>query len=219
MTYIENIFVCLAIPLLLALLFTRSRERSFVFFLLVGMTVCLLAAYVSGFFMRYYDTDEIVAAVEITPVCEEVLKLAALLFYYKVWEPKPEQLPSAAIAIAVGFATFENVCYLTENGAAEVRYVLIRGISAGAVHILCGIAIGFGLSRVFTKKWLALTGCVGILGVSIVLHAIYNLLISASGGWRIAGYVFPAATIGIFWVSTRLYEHWKKRRVDAGIHI
>lgn len=210
MTYIENIYLCLAIPLLFSLLFSRERERVFVFFLLVGMTTCLLAAYVSGFFMRYYGTDEIVAAVEITPVCEEVLKLAALLFYYLVWEPKPERLPCAAIAIAVGFATFENVCYLTENGAADVKYVLIRGISAGAVHILCGIAIGFGLSRVFTKKWLALTGCVGILGVSIVLHAIYNLLISASGPWQIAGYVFPAAAIGIVWVSTRLYNRRKK---------
>ena len=93
--------------------------------------------------------------------------------------------------------------------------MLIRGISAGAVHILCGIAIGFGLSRVFTKKWLVLTGCVGILGVSSVLHAIYNLLISASGPWQIAGYVFPAAAIGIVWVSTQLYNRRKKREMGV----
>lgn len=219
MTYIENIFVCLAIPLLLTLFFVRGRERTFVFFLLCGMTVCLLAAYVSGFFMRYYGTDEIVTAVEITPVCEEVLKLAAVVFYYLVWEPKPEELPPAAIAIAMGFATFENVCYLTENGAANTTYVLIRGISAGAVHILSGIAIGFGLSHVFPKHWLALTGCVGILGASIVLHAIYNLLISASGGWQIAGYVFPAAAIAMVWLGTRIHRRRRKREAPHATHL
>lgn len=206
MTYIENIFVCLAIPLLLSLLFIRGRERTFVCFLLVGMTVCLLAAYVSSFFMRYYGASGIVTAIEITPMCEETMKMAALLFYYLIWEPKPEKLPSAAIAIAVGFATFENVCYLTENGAANVTYVLIRGISAGAVHVLCGIAIGFGLAYVFPRRWLALTGCVGILGASIVLHAIYNLLISVPGPWRLAGYIFPSAAITVALICAWVYR-------------
>ncbi len=211
MTYIENIFVCLAIPLLLSLLFIRGRERTFVFFLLVGMTVCLLAAYVSSFFMRYYGASGIVTVIEITPMCEETMKMAALLFYYLIWEPKPEKLPSAAIAIAVGFATFENVCYLTENGAANVTYVLIRGISAGAVHVLCGIAIGFGLAYVFPRRWLALTGCVGILGASIVLHAIYNLLISVPGPWRLAGYIFPSAAIAVALICAWVYRRRRHR--------
>ena len=62
--------------------------------------------------------DGTVAAIEITPVCEEVMKLLPLLFFYLVFESEPKEMPAAAIAIAVGFATFENVCYLTENGAA-----------------------------------------------------------------------------------------------------
>ena len=70
-----------------------------------------------------------------TPVCEELLKLLPLVFYFLIFEPEPRELPTVAIAIAAGFATFENVCYLTENGAANFSFLLIRGISAGGLHI------------------------------------------------------------------------------------
>ena len=77
---------------------------------------------------------------------ETGMKLLPLLFYLWVFEPDPRALPGAAIAIAVGFATFENVCYLAENGADNFTFLLIRGFSAGALHILCGILSGFGVS-------------------------------------------------------------------------
>lgn len=139
MTYIENIFLCLALPLILSMFFIKGRVRRYALFLTVGMAVCLLSAYVSSFFMGQYGVDGTVAAIEITPVCEEVMKLLPLLFFYLIFEPEPKEMPAAAIAIAVGFATFENVCYLTENGAANFNFLLIRGISAGALHILCGV--------------------------------------------------------------------------------
>ena len=156
MTYIENIFLCLAIPLILSLFFTRGRARSFPLFVVTGMGVCLLSAYVSSFFMGYCGADARAAVIEITPVCEEVLKLLPLLFYLLIFEPEPRRLSDAALAIAVGFATFENVCYLTENGAEDFAFLLIRGISAGALHILCGVLSGYGIAHVFRRRWLAL---------------------------------------------------------------
>lgn len=157
MTYIENIFLCLALPLILSLFFMKGRVRCYALFLTVGMAVCLLSAYVNSFFMGQYGVDGTVAAIEITPVCEEVMKLLPLLFFYLIFEPEPKEMPAAAIAIAVGFATFENVCYLTENGAANFNFLLIRGISAGALHLLCGVLSGFGVSYVFRRRWLAAT--------------------------------------------------------------
>ena len=195
MTYIENIFICLAIPMALATLFTENRAGSYIRFVVLGMATCLLSAYVSSFFMGYYGTDAVVTAIEITPVCEEIMKLLPLLFYYLIFEPKPEQLPGAALALAVGFATFENVCYLTENGAQNFTFLLIRGISAGALHILCGTLAGFGISYVCRRRWLAVTGTVGLLGACIGMHAIYNLLITAQGILQLAGYVFPSVLI------------------------
>ena len=209
MTFIENIFVCLALPLTLSLLFTRGRARSFPLFVVAGMSVCLLSAYVSSFFMGYCGADARVAVIEITPVCEEILKLLPLLFYLLIFEPKPRELPGAALAIAVGFATFENVCYLTENGAEDLAFLLIRGISAGALHILCGVLSGYGIAYVFRRRWLALTGTVGILGACIGFHGIYNLLITAQGVWKTAGYLFPSVLLVCLLVLRQLLPRLK----------
>lgn len=203
MTYIENVFLCLATPLILSLLFTGGRARRFTLFVTLGMTVCLLSAYVSSFFAEYYGADAVTAAVEITPVCEEVMKLLPLLFYYLIFEPAPDELPGAVIGIAVGFATFENVCYLAENGAANFSFMMVRGFSAGALHILCGILSGFGISYVFRSRWLVLTGTAGVLGTCVCFHAVYNLLITADGAWRAAGYLFPMALIACLFALRR----------------
>ena len=211
MIYIENIFVCLAIPLALSMLFFGGRPRIFLLFMIAGMSVCLLSAYVNSFFMGYYGVDSTVAVVEITPVCEEVMKLLPLLFYVLIFEPKVRNLPEAAVALAVGFATFENACYLTENGAENFMFLLIRGVSAGALHILCGILIGFGLSYVFRRRWLAFTGTMGLLGACIAFHAIYNLLISGEGAWQMAGYLFPSVLIVLIFVGKLLLPKVKTR--------
>ena len=211
MTYIENIFLCLAIPMILSLFFTHGPARRFTLFVILGMAACLLSAYVSSFFMGYYRTNTAVTAVEITPVCEEILKLLPLLFFYLNFEPDAKVLPGAAIAIAVGFATFENVCYLVENGAADFGFLLIRGLSAGALHILCGIFAGFAISYVFCHRWLQLTGTVGILGACVGFHAIYNLLVTGGGVWQSIGYFFPSFLILCLFITRLLLPRFKKR--------
>lgn len=136
MMYIENIFICIAVPMLLSLLFIPGEARKYTFFVTTGMGMCMLSAYVNSFFMNYYGADAVQAAIEITPVCEEVMKLFPLLFYILIFEPKKEEIPRTAIALAVGFATFENICYLTENGAADFEILVVRGFASGALHIL-----------------------------------------------------------------------------------
>ena len=165
MTYIENIFLCLALPMLLSLLFTSGSPRRFTLFVVLGMATCLLSAYVSSFFMGRHQCSAVTTAIEIAPVCEEILKLLPLLLYFLIFEPDSHKLTPAAIGIAVGFATFENVCYLTENGAGSFVFLLIRGMSAGALHLVCGILTGLALAYVFRRPWLTCTGTVGILGV------------------------------------------------------
>lgn len=204
MTYIENIFLCLALPMLLSLLFTSGSPRRFTLFVVLGMATCLLSAYVSSFFMGRHQCSAVTTAIEIAPVCEEILKLLPLLLYFLIFEPDSHKLTPAAIGIAVGFATFENVCYLTENGAANFNFLLIRGISAGALHLLCGVLSGFGVSYVFRRRWLAATGAVGILGACIGFHAIYNLLITAEGAWKTAGYLFPSFLIVCLYLVKQL---------------
>lgn len=203
MTYIENVFICLAIPMIISMFFLKGEARKSTLFVVLGMLVCMISAYISSFFVSYYNEDTITAVVEISPVCEEVMKLLTLMFYLFIFEP-PSEIPHAAISIAVGFATFENACYLTENGAEDFTYLLIRGFAAGALHILCGIISGFGLSYVFRRYWLAFTGTLGILGLSITTHAIYNLLVTTDGVCRIIGYFFPSMLIILLLIAKQI---------------
>ena len=194
MTYIENVFLCLAIPLILSLFFTEGRGRRFTLFMTLGMGICLLSAYVSSFFMVYYGTSATVTAIEITPVCEEVMKLLPLLFFFLIFEPEAKELPGVAISIAVGFATFENVCYLTQNGAGQFVYLLIRGFGTGAMHIVCGSVYGRVLRPVWGSRPLRAACLFGLLCVAIIYHAIYNLLVSVGGTAQLIAYAIPLLT-------------------------
>ena len=88
MTYIENVFLCMASPLLIAALCMGKRQRKFFLFCFAGMGVCLLSAYINTFFAALYKADTFAATTEIAPVVEEVMKLLPLLFYLLIFEPK-----------------------------------------------------------------------------------------------------------------------------------
>lgn len=92
MTYIENIFVCVASPLLIAMLCMGKERVRFFLFCLAGMGACLLSAYINSFFSAIYQAGNLTATAEIAPVVEEVMKLLPLLFYLTVFEPKPERI-------------------------------------------------------------------------------------------------------------------------------
>lgn len=195
MTYMENIFVCIAAPLLVAALCMGKRYLRFFLFAFAGMGVCLLSAYINTFAAVLYQTDGFHAAAEIAPVVEEVMKLLPLLFYLMVFEPEPEDIRPAVLIIAAGFATFENICYLVQNGAEQLLFLLIRGFGTGAMHVLCGAVIGYGLVYVWQRTWLKFAGTLGLLGVTIGFHGIYNLLIAYGGRVQYIAYLLPAGIV------------------------
>ena len=145
MTCIENIFICMASPLLVAALCMGRRRLRFFLFGVAGMGVCLLSAYINTFLAAVYQADALAATVEIAPVVEEVMKLLPLVFYLLVFEPEAERIKPAAITAALSFATFENVCYLIQNGAGRFSFIFFRGFGTGAMHVLCGLIVGGGL--------------------------------------------------------------------------
>ena len=178
MTYIENVFLCMVSPLLIAALCMGKRQTRFFFFCFAGMGACLLSAYINTFFAALYGADALAAAVEIAPVVEEVMKLLPLLFYLLVFEPKPEKIKTAAVISALSFATFENVCYLIQNGAGHFSFIFFRGFGTGAIHVICGAIVGGGLAYAWQRTWLKIAGTCGLLGAAITFHATYNLLIA-----------------------------------------
>ena len=100
MTYIENVFVCVAAPLLVAALCMGKPYLRFFLFAFAGMGACLAAAYVNTFFAALYGATAFNATAEIAPVVEEVIKLLPLLFYLLVFEPEPEQIRPAGMILS-----------------------------------------------------------------------------------------------------------------------
>ena len=157
MTYIENIFLCMVSPLLVAALFMGRRQLRFFVFCIAGMGVCLLSAYINTFLAAVCHADALAATAEIAPVVEEIMKLLPLAFYLLVFEPESEKIKPAAVTVALAFATFENVCYLIQNGADRFSFIFFRGFGTGAMHVLCGIIVGAGLAYSWPVSYTHLT--------------------------------------------------------------
>jgi len=206
MTYIENIFVCIAAPLLVATISMGKKYYSIFMFCIAGMGTCLLSAYINSFFAGVYNADLINATTQIAPVVEEIMKLLPLLFYLLVLEPKPGEIKNAMIIVAAGFATFENICCLTQSGAEQLSFLLIRGFGTGAMHIVCGAIAGYGLMYVWQRSWLKVPGTFGLLCASITYHAVYNLLIAHGSTSRYIAYGLPILTLAAGMTAHRMMK-------------
>lgn len=203
MNYIENIYICLAAPLLIACLCMRGRGRGMMLFLLAGTTVCLLSSYINTYIAAVIGADTVAASIEIAPMIEEVMKFLPILFFLLVFEPTKEDIIDSVLMTAVGFATFENACYLTGYGAADVVHLLVRGFGTGAMHVVCGFLVALGVLYLWDRVWLQLSGTVGLLAIAMTYHGIYNILVSQTGVAAAIGYLIPMLTL----VLTLLFRH------------
>ncbi len=195
MNYIENTYICLAAPLLLAVICMRKEARRSLSFILSGMTSCLLSAYVSTFLAGVSNSDLAAASYEISPVVEEIMKLLPLLFYLLVFEPEEKTVISGALMISVGFATFENVCFLTSYGTSEFFRLVIRGFGTGAMHVVSGMVIATGLFFLWDQKRLRLVGVFALLCFVTTFHAIFNIFVNQNGAIFWIGALIPLVTV------------------------
>ena len=203
MIYAENILICIAVPLLISLAFIQGSARRFAAAFLGGMGVCLLAAYISGFINVTSSMGAEDTAIYISPVVEECMKLLPLLFFLFLFTPQDKTLLIVAVGICAGFATFENCCYILTSGAESLPYILIRGMAVGVMHIVSGVAVTLGLLLARRFKRLTLPGITGALALSMIFHALYNLLVSEPGIPAFIGYALPLLTAAALYFPYR----------------
>ncbi|MBR5712017.1 MAG: PrsW family intramembrane metalloprotease [Lachnospiraceae bacterium] len=197
MNYVENVFICLAAPLTIAVLRMHGKARRTLLFLLGGMTTCLLSSYISTFLAGGLEVDTVTASMELTPVVEEIMKFLPALFYLVVFEPDTDNAVDGIMMTAIGFATFENVCFMTQNGAAKLTHLLIRGFGTGAMHVVCASIIVAGFLHVWDREWLRIAGTFGLLAMAISFHGIYNVFVSQKGYVATVGFFIPVVTMAI----------------------
>lgn len=129
------------------------------------MSMCLLSAYITGFFASVEGIDYQESAAFTAPVTEEVMKLLPLLFLFFVFEESGQNIYLASVALGIGFATFENCVYILGNSSESFSYMLIRGLAAGVMHLVCAVALGLGLILEKRHPKLAFSGILGILSL------------------------------------------------------
>lgn len=203
MIYAENILLCIAVPLLVSLLFIRGNVRRFVAAFLLGMGVCLVAAYISGFLGLVAGMGENDTSIFLSPVVEETMKLLPLLFFLVLFTPEDRQLTMLAVAIGAGFATFENCCYILTAGAGSLPYILVCGLAVGVMHIVSILALSIWLIVAKRLKAFSFPAVVGGLSLAMIFHALYNLLVSQPGVSTVIGYLMPLLTAAAFWLLYR----------------
>ena len=191
MIYAENILLCIAVPLLLSMLFVHTQARRYVLCFVTGMLVCLLAAYVTGFLRLLVDWSESDVRIFLSPVVEELIKLLPLLILMLLLNPEDDALLLLAVALGAGFATFENCCNLVSSEAISLGYVLIRGLAVGVMHIVSIAALSLGIIVARRLNALSLPGLTGAFSLSVIFHGLYNLLVSEPGISSYIGYALP----------------------------
>lgn len=206
MICLENIYICIVVPFLLVSIFAPKGQKTTFIFIIIGMTTCLISAYINLFFIQFYQVDIGVASLEITPLVEELIKLLPIIFYLVIFEPKRTQTFSAILMVAIGFTLLENTCYLVEHGAEDLQYMLIRGFGAGAMHIVCGVVMAYGLLFTWSRTWLRIVGTLGVLCIAVTYHAQYNLLMSAAEWAKFIGLAMPIGTILFGMIVQKIYK-------------
>lgn len=198
MIFVENIYICLAAPLLLAIFLTSKEWQGTLIALFSGMTSCLLSGYINAFCMAVLDLDEDSAIYQINPAIEEIMKFLPVVFYLVIFEPKVKDIVNKILIISIGFATFENVCYLTGNGTDDLVKLIIRGLGTGAMHVVCGMMLAVGISLIWEQEWLRAIGILAVLCPAITFHAIFNIMVSHQGVSLFCGSAIPLIMIDIY---------------------
>ena len=205
MIYAENILLCIAIPLLLATMFLRRDARRFAAASVLGMGICLIAAYISGYLSLVTGIGENDTAIFLSPVVEELMKFLPLLVALFLLESPDNELVLYSVGVGTGFATFETCCHLLRAGADSLAFIMIRGLAVGVMHIVSMLTLALGLVIARRFRALSAPGIVGALSLSTTFHALYNLLVSAPGLSAAVGYGMPLLTaLALFFLYRRL---------------
>ncbi len=209
MIYAENVLICIAVPLIISLVFSKKNARRFIVSFLTGMVVCLLSAYIGGFLVLVSGYGPEDTSIFVSPVVEEVMKFLPVLFCFYIFETENEDIELTSVGIGAGFATFENCCFILTSGAQNLIYVLIRGSAVGVMHIVTMVLLAACLRMLRKFKLFSFSGIVGALSISMSFHGLYNLLVSEPGVSSYIGYILPmlcALLLGLIRLKDRFME-------------
>ena len=173
------LFLCATVPMVPALyLMPDKSSRLFLGFMLLGMTVCLIASEVNTVLLGLFHGDMFYVSTNITPFAEELLKALPILYFAIIFSDNRDTLLSISFAIGIGFAVLENMVILVGNvDKVTVVWAFVRGFGAARMHSACTSLVGRGISYVRKRRKLFYCGTFSLLIAAVIIHALFNTLI------------------------------------------
>ncbi|MCR5201691.1 MAG: PrsW family intramembrane metalloprotease [Lachnospiraceae bacterium] len=187
------LYVCTALPFLLALLIVEGRSRWLMLYLIIGSTVCICVSEINYLILTAYGGDFVRVTIMATPITEEIIKALPVLYYALFISDNRKTLLTISFATGVGFAVLENSMILYQNiEEISLLWAFGRGFGSSLMHGLCTGIIGIGISYVKKKRKLFAVGTIAMLLMAITYHSTYNVLVQSQ--YRIAGLLLPVIT-------------------------
>ena len=190
------IFICTAVPISLMLSLLEKKSRTTLFYMLLGLIVCLLAAQINFIlrdsFYGTWDPNVFAVTTTLTPIVEEFLKAIPIIYFGFVISDKRADLLTVSMALGIGFAILENCYILVANlDQTSIIWAFTRGFSSALLHGICTGLVGFGVSYVKKRKKLFYTGTFALLTVAIIVHGLFNAFIQSR--YAYIGVILPIA--------------------------
>ena len=190
------IFICTAVPISLMLSLLEKKSRTTLFYMLLGLIICLLAAQINFIlrdsFYGTWDPNVFAVTTTLTPIVEELLKAIPIIYFGFVISDKRADLLTVSMALGIGFAILENCYILVANlDQTSIIWAFTRGFSSALLHGICTSLVGFGVSYVKKRKQLFYTGTFALLTVAIIVHGLFNAFIQSR--YAYIGVILPIA--------------------------
>ena len=187
------LYICFLIPMVLSLFIMEKKSRLVVSFILIGMTVCMIASALNTLIYTRTGRDMLYFTTTVSPITEEILKALPILFYALLFSNDRQKLAQTAFAVGLGFAMMENVILISQNlYSVDLEWAIMRGFGASLMHSICTVTVGIGISFVKKIKKLFYPGTLALLMLAITYHSIYNTLVMSPQ--RYFGILLPIYT-------------------------
>ena len=192
----DLLLACISGPLL-AVFLLKGKARRLLAAVFGGMLIAYFAGAISGLPVegRHFVYDALAAVLYISPAVEEGLKLILFLLFLFVCQLEDAALPDVAVGIGVGFAMMESIALQYTAGDIGAIALFARAFCSALIHVACALMLILAVRMVRRMALETLSGILGIYAVTVTVHALYNLLISAGSAGEILGYCLPAMLI------------------------
>lgn len=187
----------------------EKKSRRIIIFFIVGICCAVFASEVNGLMTKMIPLEITDLATRVTPVTEEIIKAAPILFFARVISDRREVLITISLAVGIGFAIMENTFILTQSvDSVSLLWAILRGLGTGIMHGMCTFLVGLGITLANKNKKLFVVGTFALLSLAITYHAVFNMLVSSP--LKYLGAALPIITYLPF-----LWWRFKNTRKDS----